>query len=53
MTITDDEHYKRLNAVERVKLALAKHETGQPFEAKADDVQMLVDAYDRLRDPGQ
>jgi hypothetical protein len=34
-------------------LALARHAASQPFDTKADDVQVLVEAHDRLRAPGQ
>lgn len=44
-----DKHYEQLNAIERVKLALAKHTAGEPFEVEPKDVQALVEAYDRLR----
>jgi hypothetical protein len=53
MTTNDEAHYDRLNAVERVKLALAKRVAGQSFDVRAEDVQALVEAYDRLRDRGK
>jgi hypothetical protein len=49
MTQNDDKHYEQLNAIERVKLALAKHTAGEPFAVNPEDVQRLVEAYDRLR----
>ena len=49
MTQNNDDYYERLNAIERVKLALAKHARGEPFAVKPEDVQALVEAYDRMR----
>ncbi|WP_211909136.1 hypothetical protein [Tardiphaga alba] len=49
MAESDDQHYDRLNAIERVKAALAKHVAGQTFDADPADIAILAEEYDRLR----